>query len=92
MKMCQTEAELSHAGGRKDRRTNMTKLTVAFGNFAYALKKVWLHDNIIHILSSYLAENNSPSTLQNNLWKLYQYKASLSWCLLDRASLWQLTN
>jgi len=34
MKIHKTGAELFHAGGRTDRRTDMTKLTVSFRNFA----------------------------------------------------------
>jgi len=68
MKMCQMEAELFHAGGQTDGRTNMTKLIVAFGNFAYAPKKFGLMTQLyMYILSSYLVENNFPSTLQYNL-------------------------
>ena len=33
-------AELFHADGRKDRRTYMTKLTVAFRNFAKTPKNI----------------------------------------------------
>jgi hypothetical protein len=38
MEIQQLEAELFHAGGRMDRQTYMTKLTVAFRNFANAPK------------------------------------------------------
>ena len=31
-------AELFHAGGRTDRRTDMTKLTIAFRNFANTIQ------------------------------------------------------
>jgi len=34
MKICPVGAELFHADGRMDRQTDMTKLTVAFHNFA----------------------------------------------------------
>jgi hypothetical protein len=33
MKMCPVGAELFHADGRTDRRTDMTKIIVAFRNF-----------------------------------------------------------
>jgi len=39
MKICHVGAELFHAEGRTDGQTCMTKLTVAFRNFAKALKK-----------------------------------------------------
>jgi hypothetical protein len=38
MKIRSVGAELFHAKGRKDRQTNMTKLTVTFGNLAHAPK------------------------------------------------------
>jgi hypothetical protein len=38
MKIRPAEAELLHADGRMDRQTDMTKLTVAFRNFAKAPK------------------------------------------------------
>jgi hypothetical protein len=38
MKIRQVGAELFHADGRPDRQTHMTKLTVAFRNFANAPK------------------------------------------------------
>jgi len=56
--MCQMEAEFFHADGRTDRMTNMTKLIVAFDNFAYAPKKFGLMKILyiyIYILGSYLA-------------------------------------
>lgn len=40
MKMRPVGDELFHAGGRTDRQTYMTKLIVAFGNFASAPKNV----------------------------------------------------
>jgi len=40
MKIHPVGAELFHAGRRKDERTDMTKLTVAFRNFANAPKSV----------------------------------------------------
>ena len=39
VKILPVEAELFHADGRTDRRTDMTKLIVAFRNFANAPKK-----------------------------------------------------
>jgi hypothetical protein len=39
MILCTVGAELFHAGGREDGRTDMTKLLVAFRNFANAPKK-----------------------------------------------------
>jgi len=64
--MCQMEAELFHAGGRTDGQT--CKHDKSLGNFSYALKKFGLMTKLyMYILSSYLAENNSPSALQNNL-------------------------
>jgi hypothetical protein len=38
-KVCPVEAELFHADRRTDRRTDTTKLVVAFSNFANAPKK-----------------------------------------------------
>jgi hypothetical protein len=38
MKICPVGTELLHAGGRTDGRTDMTKLTAAFRNFANASK------------------------------------------------------
>jgi len=40
MKICSVEAEWCHEDGRTDRQTDMTKLIVAFRNFANAPKKV----------------------------------------------------
>jgi len=40
MKILPVGAELFHADGRTDRRTDMTKLIVAFRNFANAPKAV----------------------------------------------------
>jgi len=39
VKILPVEDELFHADGRTDRRTDMTKLIVAFRNFANAPKK-----------------------------------------------------
>jgi hypothetical protein len=40
MKICPVGAELLHADGRIDRQTDMTKLIVAFRNFANAPKNI----------------------------------------------------
>ena len=41
MKIRLVGTELFHTGGRTEGRTDMTKITVAFCNFAKASKTVW---------------------------------------------------
>jgi hypothetical protein len=43
MKLISVGAELFHEDGRTDRRTDMTKLIVAFRNFASAFKNGTVH-------------------------------------------------
>jgi len=61
--MCQMEAEFFHADGRTDRMTNMTKLIVAFDNFAYAPKKFGL----MKILYIYIYTRLLPSIKQQSV-------------------------
>jgi hypothetical protein len=44
MKLLSVGAELFHEDGRTNRRTDMTKLIVAFRNFASAPKNATLHE------------------------------------------------
>ena len=45
MKIRPVVAELFHADGRTDRRTDMTQLIVAFRNFAIASIREWINGN-----------------------------------------------
>jgi hypothetical protein len=60
MKIRPMLAELSHMEGRTDGRTTMTKLTVAFRNFANASKNLFG-------LSAYLIENHGNRDVTHSL-------------------------
>jgi hypothetical protein len=74
MKIRPVGAEFTHADGRKtDRRTDMTKLIVAFCNFANALKKKQLADEdslVVYqsrgLITMHLSHPQGPKSIHTN--------------------------
>jgi hypothetical protein len=76
MKIRPVGAELFHAGGRTDRRTDMTKLIVVCRNFANA-PKTWLQRQIFFPLRTEMKcslKQSSRALQQYNGFSEYTYR------------------